>query len=157
MTTFLVTNGTLPDVLAAMDTLPTQLYISVCAPNKGIYQKLCCPLVPHAWDNLMETLHLLPSLSTRTVIRHTLVEGWNLGYEKGYASLDAIAEPWFIEPKGYVYVGYSRQRLTQENMPRHHTIKRFGERVAKQIGYELLDEREASRVVLLGNGRERWI
>jgi len=157
MTTFLVTNGTLPDVLAAMDTLPTQLYVSVCAPNKAIYQKLCCPLVPHAWDHLMETLHLLPSLGTRTVIRHTLVEGWNLGYEKEYASLDDTAEPWFIEPKGYVHVGYSRHRLNMENMPRHHTIKRFGELLAHHVGYELLDERATSRVVLLGNGRERWL
>jgi len=34
-TTFLVSNGTLPSVLANLDEEPTQLYISVSAPNKN--------------------------------------------------------------------------------------------------------------------------
>ena len=34
MTTMLVTNGTLPKVIENLDTLPTQLYVSVDAPNK---------------------------------------------------------------------------------------------------------------------------
>jgi tRNA wybutosine-synthesizing protein 1 len=157
MTTFLVTNGTMPEVLASMDTLPTQLYVSVCAPNKEIYHKVCCPLVPDAWNRLMDTLRLLPSLDTRKVIRHTLVKNWNLGHEKEYAALDTLAEPWFIEPKGYVHVGHSRERLTMGNMPQHYEIKRFGTNLAGHLGYQLLAERPVSRVVLLGNGQERWL
>jgi len=96
-------------------------------------------------------------LNTRTVIRHTLVKYWNLGYETEYAKLDEKAEPWFIEPKGYMYVGYSRQRMGLENMPKHEEIKEFGGRLADILGYEIEAEREDSRVVLLGRGKERKI
>jgi len=157
MTTFLVTNGTMPEVIENMDTLPTQLYVSVCAPNEEIYKKLCCPMIKNGWERVNKTLEILPSLDTRTVIRHTLVDGWNLGYEKEYARIDRKAEPWFIEPKGYVHVGYSRERLTIENMPSHDKIRAFGEKLAHETGYEFISEREDSRVVLLGRGKERKI
>ncbi len=157
MTTFLVTNGTMPEVLEKMDCLPTQLYVSVSAPNEEIYKKLCCPLIKNGWEKLNKTLELLPSLNTRTVIRHTLVDSWNLGYEEEYARIDEKAEPWFIEPKGYVFVGYSRQRLNIKNMPSHEKIKKFGEKLAELTGYEIEGEREDSRVILLGRGKERKI
>ncbi len=157
MTTFLVTNGTNPEALENMDVLPKQLYVTVAAPNEEIYKKLCCPLIPKAWEKLNETLDLLPSLDTRTVIRHTLVKNWNLGYEKEYAKLDMKANPWFIEPKGYMFLGYSRQRMTLANMPSHEEIKKFGEKLAELTGYEIEAERKDSRVVLLGRGKERRI
>ncbi len=157
MTTFLVTNGTNPKALEEMDVLPKQLYVTVAAPNEEIYKKLCCPLVPKGWEKLMETLELLNSLDTRTVIRHTLVKYWNLGHEKEYAKLDERANPWFIEPKGYMFVGYSRQRMKLDNMPSHEEIKKFGEKLAELLGYEIEAEREDSRVVLLGRGKQRRI
>lgn len=157
MTTFLVTNGTNPEAIENMDVLPTQLYVTVAAPNEEIYKKLCVPLVAKGWEKLNETLELLPSLDTRTVIRHTLVKGWNLGYEKEYAKLIEKAEPWFIEPKGYMYVGYSRQRMSMENMPSHEEIKEFAQKLAELTGYKIEAEREDSRVVLLGRGKERKI
>ncbi|HEX08309.1 MAG TPA: 4-demethylwyosine synthase TYW1, partial [Thermoplasmatales archaeon] len=89
-------------------------------------------------------------LDTRTVIRHTLVDGWNIdGYEKEYAKLDEKAEPWFIEPKGFVLVGSSRNRLTIKNMPTHSKIREFSRRLAEHLGYEIYGEREDSRVILL--------
>lgn len=157
LTTFLVTNGTTPKALENMDVLPTQLYISISAPNEETYKKLCSPLIKGGWNKINETMELLPSLNTRTVIRHTLINEWNLGYETEYAKLDKIAEPWFIEPKGYVFVGYSRQRLTLNNMPSHAAIKKFGKKLASILGYELIDESEPSRVVLLGRGKERML
>lgn len=157
MTTFLVTNGTVPEALEKMDTLPTQLYVTVAAPNEDIYKKICCPLIPHAWEKLNATLELMPSLDTRTVIRHTLVKGWNLGYETEYAKLDEKAHPWFIEPKGYMFLGYSRQRMTMEHMPSHEEIRAFAERMASVTGYAIESERRDSRVVLLGRGKERFI
>jgi len=33
MTSFLVTNGTTPDELAKLETIPTQLYVTIAAPN----------------------------------------------------------------------------------------------------------------------------
>ena len=152
MSTFLVTNGTTPAALRRMQTegrLPTQLYVTVAAPNEEIYQRLMVPKSGSEWRKLKETLALLPSLPTRTVIRHTLVEGWNLGWEDEYAELDRIAKPMFIECKGYSFVGESRLRLEAENVPSHASIRTFAERLANRIGYRVAAEREDSRVVLL--------
>jgi tRNA wybutosine-synthesizing protein 1 len=148
-TTFLVSNGTLPKVLEELNTLPTQLYISVVAPTHEIYKRLCIPAIQNGFEAIIQTLELLPSLTTRTVIRHTLVDGWNLGYEDAYAKLDKLAEPDFIEPKGYVFVGYSRQRMTLANMPSHEKIRAFGIKLANILGYNFTMERTDSRVVLL--------
>jgi len=151
ITTFLVSNGTNPKVLEKLDPLPKQLYISIVAPNKEIYKKICSPLISKGWDRIMQTLELLPSLNTRTVIRHTLVNEWNmsLDYINKYSDLDRKASPLFIEAKGYVFVGYSRKRMNIKHMPSHSKIKRFGEILAKNLGYELTMERPDSRVVLL--------
>lgn len=152
MTTFLVTNGTTPSVLRRMHAegrLPTQLYVTVAAPNAEIYEKLMAPKSDNEFKKLRETLALLPTLPTRTVIRHTLVEGWNLGWEDDYAALDRLARPMFIECKGYSFVGESRLRLQAHNMPSHVSIRRFAGELAGHLGYGVAAEREDSRVVLL--------
>jgi len=151
MTTFLVTNGTNPEALRKMDVLPKQLYVSIVAPNKDVYKKICSPLLPDGWKRINETLELLPSLDTRTVIRHTLVDGWNMDekYIKEYTQLNKKAKPMFVEPKGYVFVGYSRKRMNISNMPSHTSVRNFGNKLAKEMGYNLIMERPDSRVVLL--------
>jgi len=149
LTTFLVTNGTQPDVLAHLDPLPTQLYVTVAAPNEEVYKKTCRPLIKGGWERLLTTLHLLPSLDTRKVIRHTLVEGLNMAHVEQYAQLDHQAEPDFVEPKGYVFVGRSRLRLSIQNMPSHQRVREFAVRLGDELGYPLTDERTDSRVVLL--------
>lgn len=151
MTTFLVTNGTNPMVLENLDPLPDQLYVSVVAPNKELYKKICSPLVSNGWEKLNETLALLPSLDTRIVIRHTLVQNWNMddSYIKGYAKLVGKSDPMFIEPKGYVFVGYSRKRMNLSNMPSHNDVRDFGLKLADILGYDLIMEKSDSRVVLL--------
>lgn len=149
-TTFLVTNGTMPEVIENLDPLPTQLYVTVAAPNKEIYKKLLVPLIKNGWERLNKTLEILPSLDTRKVIRHTLVKGWNMeGYEEDYAKLDMKAEPNFIEPKAYVFVGYSRERLTIDNMPSHEEVREFAKKMANLTSYYYEDEMKDSRVVLL--------
>ncbi len=150
MTTFLVTNGSVPKAIENLSTMPTQLYVTVAAPNEDLFKRLCVPQFPGAWSNLMKTLEILPSLSTRTVIRHTLVKDWNMGWEEDYAHLDEVADPIFIEPKGYVFVGDSRTRMTMDNMPSHASVREFSARLAKRLSLELLGEREDSRVVLIG-------
>ncbi len=154
MTTFLVSNGTNPDALEELDTLPTQLYITVAAPNEGVYKQLCAPGIRDGWQRLSKTLELLPSLNTRTVVRHTLVDQWNICRESEYAKLVSLAEPDFIEAKAYVFVGDSRRRMTIANMPSHETIKGFAMKLAEQTGYDLIMEKKASRVVLLGKGTD---
>ena len=149
-TTFLVTNGTMPEVIENLDPLPTQLYVTVAAPNEDIYKKLLVPLIKNGWERLKRTLEILPSLDTRIVIRHTLVKGWNMkGYEEEYAKLDSMAEPDFIEPKAYVFVGYSRERLSIVNMPSMDEIREFSRKLVELTGYYYRDEKEDSRVVLL--------
>jgi tRNA wybutosine-synthesizing protein 1 len=155
MTTFLVTNGSRPDVLAKLDPLPTQLYVSVDAPNEDVFRKLCVPIGGGAWDKLEETIDLLPSLGgrTRVVCRHTLVKGWNMEAEKGhveqYARLDERARPHFVESKGYVFVGYSRERMGIDNMPSFDDVQDFTDRLAPLVGYEQQGARRESRVTLL--------
>jgi tRNA wybutosine-synthesizing protein 1 len=158
ITTFLVTNGTNPDGLRALDPLPTQLYVSVTAPNAEIFRRLTLPTDEHAWDRLRESLEIVRSLRTRRVVRHTLVRGWNLGWVHEYAAMDALARPDFIEPKGYVYMGKSRQRLGRDHVPEHPEIASFARRLAERIGYRWLDESPDSKVVLLGQSdRDRYL
>jgi tRNA wybutosine-synthesizing protein 1 len=72
-TTFLVSNGTVPSALAELNEEPTQLYISVCAPDEESYRHICRPQIPKAWEKLNETLALLPSFKCPTVFRITSV------------------------------------------------------------------------------------
>ncbi len=152
MTTMLVTNGTLPKVLERLDPLPTQLYVSIDAPNKQVFDRICRPKWNMAaWDKLEQTIDLLPSLDTRIVARHTLIKGENMfGHEAEYAALDERAEPDWIEAKGYVHVGHSQNNLKIENMPSHEDILEFSGDLAALIGLEVLDDSRPSRVALIG-------
>ena len=142
--------GTYPERLEELDTLPMQLYITVAAPNEEVYKKVCRPKIKDGWERIMRTLELLPSLDTRTVIRHTLVKDLNLGWVDEYAALDKKGGPDLVEPKGYVFVGGSRQRLSMSNMPSFQEIKEFSQELGSRIGKEIIKEKEDSRVVLLG-------
>jgi tRNA wybutosine-synthesizing protein 1 len=93
-------------------------------------------------------------LRTRRVVRHTLVKGWNLGWVDAYAELDLLARPDFVEPKGYVYMGKSRQRLGRDHVPTHEEIGEFAQRLAERTGYLRLDESPESKVYLLGRTAE---
>jgi len=148
-TTFLVSNGTEPSVLAKIGEDPTQLYISVCAPDEEAFKHVCRPQIPKAWEKLNETLELLPSFKCPTVIRITLVHGLNIKNIKGYAKLAEKANPTYIEPKAYMHVGFSRLRLGYESMPTHREIREFSTQIAKETGYNIIDESQESRVVLL--------
>ena len=151
MMTFLVTNGTYPEKLEALDTLPRQLYVTVAAPNEQVYKTTCRPKIKDGWERINRTLELLPSLDTRTVIRHTLVKNMNFGYVDEYAALDRKAKTDMVEPKGYVFVGSSRMRLTIDSMPRFEEIRQFSEQLGERIGMEILKEKPDSKVLLLGH------
>ncbi len=154
ITTFLVTNGTNPDALRALDPLPTQLYVSVTAPNREVFRRLTLPAYDDAWERLLESLAIVRDLPTRRVVRHTLVRGWNLGWADAYAELDGRARPDFIEAKGYVYMGKSRMRLGRDHVPVHEEIRAFAEKLSDRTGYPMLDESPDSKVVLLGRTSE---
>jgi tRNA wybutosine-synthesizing protein 1 len=153
-TTFLVTNGLLPERLEALEPLPTQLYISLYGPDKQTHQKVNIPLTKDSWEKLNESLGLFPSLDTRRVLRLTLVKGLNMKEPKEYADLIKIARPDFVEAKGYMFVGGSRQRLSIDNMPTHDEIRRFAEEINTHLDYDIAGEQPISRVVVLSSGQK---
>jgi tRNA wybutosine-synthesizing protein 1 len=148
-TTFLVTNGTKPEVLKNLSEEPTQLYLSIYAPNKKVFMNLCKPVNINFWDKINESLELLSSFKCPTVIRLTLVKGENMEDLDGYAKLIEKASPTYIEPKAYMFVGYSRLRLKFENMPSYEEVKAFSEKLAEKTSYNIIDESKESRVILL--------
>jgi tRNA wybutosine-synthesizing protein 1 len=150
-TTFLVTNGTIPEALSNLDQEPTQLYISVSAFNKEMFSKISRPNIPKAWEKLNETLSLLPSFKCPTVIRFTLARHLNLEYPKLFAELVRKANPIYLESKAYMHVGFSRLRMDFSNMPTHIEIKDFATQMSTETGYNILNEAPDSRVVLLSS------
>ncbi len=151
ITTFLVTRGVRPDVLANLEEEPTQLYISIEAWNKDSYNKFNRPLVPRAWELTWKTLELLPSFSSPTVIRFTLVRSFNIHDQalKAWAKMVEVSQPTYIELKSYMYVGASRQRLRKEDMLKHLEVLRIAKKFADMTGYKIVSQQIESRVVLL--------
>jgi tRNA wybutosine-synthesizing protein 1 len=156
-TTFLVSNGTRPDVIRAVD--PTQLYVSVDAPHRATFEEVVGPMEPDAWERLVETLDVLSKKSgTRTVIRTTLVKGENMHDPDWYAALFSRADPDFVELKGYMHVGHSRDRLDRETMPDHEEVVSFAERVQDHLPeHDVLREAEPSNVVLLAKSEDTFV
>jgi len=149
MITFLVTNGTFPERLESLENLPTQLYVSLCSNSREMFKIVQEPLIKDAWEKLNKTLELLPNLKTRKVIRLTMVRDLNMLEPEKYAKLIEKALPDFVEVKSFMSVGFSRQRIPYSAMPLHEEIKKFAEKIADSIGYEIADEKRDSRVVLL--------
>lgn len=160
-TSFLVTNGLYPEKLEELKRkkqLPTQLYISVNVPNEKEYQLFHRSCLRDAWKRLMRTLEMLPELGkkTRTVFRINIVKGLNNKehHIKEFAELIKKSSPKFIEVKGFMSVGYARERLGYEKMPTHKDIMDFAKKLSKLTGYKILDEHEFSRVCVLGKDRK---
>jgi tRNA wybutosine-synthesizing protein 1 len=143
-TTFLVSNGTNPDQLRRCH--PFQMYISLDAPDKETYQKVCRPAGDY-WERVNESLGLLSG--RRSAVRITLVRGLNDRDPERYAAILQASGARFVEIKGYMYLGYSRNRLARENMPEHAQVRAFAEKVAAACDYAYKDENIVSRVVVL--------
>jgi tRNA wybutosine-synthesizing protein 1 len=154
-TTFLVTNGTLPKRLSALNYEPTQLYISLCAPNEQVYNRVCRPQMPNAWVNLNETLGNLSSFKCPTVIRMTLVKGQNMNLVDEYAKLVEKANPTYVEAKAYMHIGFSNLRLSFDCMPQHFEVEAFARELADKTGYEVIEDAPDSRVFLLCKSKKR--
>jgi tRNA wybutosine-synthesizing protein 1 len=149
LTTFLVSNGTLPNRLSKLSREPTQLYISTCAPNEEVYKRVCRPQFQSAWQKLNETYETLQSFRCPTVLRMTLVRYHNMNQIEDYAKLVAKANPTYIEVKAYMHIGFSSLRLGFDDMPNNMEVKDFAAKLAAETGYKVLDEAPESRIVLL--------
>ena len=161
-TSFLVSNGLHPDVLSDLgekDCLPTQVYVSMNAPNEKMFNEWNKSSVRDAWKKYNKSLDVLKDLKskTRTVLRMTLVKDKNMLFEhvKGYVNLIKRAKPDFVEVKGFVSVGFSRQRLGYDMMPTHEDIKEFGDKLIEGLEcYDVLDEHSSSKVILIGDNNK---
>lgn len=149
MTTFLVTNGTNPEVLENLDTLPSQLYLTMIAPTKESFEKTARPSDKEAWDKILQTIDLLPSLKTRKVMRLTLVPGYNMIEPEKFREWFEKSEAHFLEPKGFMSVGDARKRLSYEIMPRYEKIREFSEKIIEDSNLKIIDEKEDSAVTLI--------
>lgn len=147
MSTFIVTNGTRPDVLAKV--APSQLYMSLDAPDHDTYMKACNP-AGDLWDKVNESLEVLGSReSLRRALRITLVKGVNMHDPEGYGELIKKARPDYVEVKAYMHIGYSRNRLPREAMPKHAEVLEFAKDVAEASGYKPAMDVGLSRVALI--------
>ncbi|WP_324759838.1 4-demethylwyosine synthase TYW1 [Haloarcula montana] len=156
ITTFLVSNGTDPEMLARCD--PTQLYVSVDAPDRKTFDSTVKAVEDDAWDSLIETLDVLAAKDdTRTVIRTTLVNGHNMHHPEWYAAMCDRADADFVELKAYMHVGHSRGRLDRDSMPEHSEVLEFTEQVGEYLPHDVIKEVEESRVAMLARDQETWV
>jgi tRNA wybutosine-synthesizing protein 1 len=132
ISTFLVTNGQYPDQVRDLEPV-TQLYISVDAPNKQLLKTIDVPLFKDFWERLHTSLEYLSQKKQRTTVRLTVIKGLNDSDAEGYAELIKKGNPDFIEIKGYVFVGASRERLNIDNMPMHEEVVDFTKHVAEHL------------------------
>lgn len=148
--TFLVSNGMLPEVIENLE-MPTQLYVSVDAPNEKLFKEIDKPLFKDGWERLMTTLDVLNKLKnkTRTTLRLTMINGMNMVEADKWAELIEKANPKFVEVKAYMFVGASRQRMTLANMPYHRDIIEFSKKIEENSKYKIIDEKQESRVTLM--------
>jgi len=150
MTSFLVSNATHPEVLEELR--PTQLYLSLNAPDEELYRRVCNP-AGDLWPRILESLEILKEHRCRSVIRMTLAKGLNMERPEDYASIIERAEPDFVEVKAYMHLGRSRARLEREAMPGHDEILAYAQALGDKLGYNLEAEVPLSRVALLSSRR----
>ncbi len=159
ISTFLVTNGTYPELIAKWETLPTQLYVSLVAPNKEVYLKAIKPISPILWEKYLRTLQMFPALGekTRTVLRMTLTRNMNTEPMDGYVQQILLAKPHYVEVKSMVFVGGARnpsRGLSLDSMLSIEEIRECAKKLAKETGYLIAAEHIPSRIVLLCRDKE---
>ncbi|HZW57152.1 MAG TPA: radical SAM protein [Nitrososphaerales archaeon] len=178
LSTFVVTNGTFPErIIRLKDTgnLPTQLYVTLAAPDKETYLKVCSsarpffPVNPDHWERLNKTLRILSTLDCRTVIRITSVRGVNMIKPQLYRQIVQNASPSFLEVKGFsitgnapriserlgrTTVGYKDPGLLKaalEYAPTHEEMIDFARKISDDFAlFPLISQSELNRQVLMG-------
>ena len=152
--TYLVTNGQLPEVLRKMerdDQLPTQIYISMSAPTPELFKEIDQPLYKDGWERLLKSLDWINSArgKTRTTVRLTIIKDVTSQYVKEFAELVNLAMPAFLEVKSYSYLGASKKNYKLENMGEYDFVEAFAKELSKYTQYKIIDAQEESRVCLM--------
>lgn len=158
-TSFLVTNGLQPEVIEKLireGNLPTRLYVSVNSSNEEEHKKFHSSLKKDAWKKLNETLRLFGKIKqkNKSVFRMNLVKDLNM-FDKNaeeFSSMIRKYKPDFVEIKGYMSVGFARNRLGYHRMPSHKEMMEFVKKLEKNLygtKYKLQDFHVPSRAYVL--------
>ncbi|MFX0004465.1 MAG: radical SAM protein [Candidatus Hodarchaeota archaeon] len=155
MTTFIVTNGTLPERIEKLDPLPTQLYITLPASNEEVYKKICRPMIRNSWNNIMNSLDIIKSLSCRSVVRLTAIKDLNLNENliNEYVKIIEKANPNFFEIKGFTLQAKAlliKERLKTEEeiqtfFPEYDYLEDLALKFEKVSGFPIIYRNKASR------------
>ena len=177
ISTFVVTNGTFPERIRELNetgNLPTQLYVTLAAPDKELYMHVCSSVKPYFpvnadhWDRLNQTLSLLETLDCRTVVRITSVRGVNMIKAQSYRELIQNSKPSFLEVKGFSISGNApriSERLGETDLryndpnlmkgalayaPTHEEIVKFAKDISGDYSlFPLISQSELNRQVLM--------
>jgi len=159
---FLVTNGQEPDMIQKLgdeNALPTQLYLSTNAADYESFLKINRPRYDDSWERWNKTLKMLSTLDTRTVLRLTLIRGYNDNEKMipAFASLLRQSNAHFVEIKSYMHIGRSTNRLEHSDMLEMHEVRSFANKLVQENNaFTVMDESEISRIVILQN-KKRFI
>jgi wyosine [tRNA(Phe)-imidazoG37] synthetase (radical SAM superfamily) len=155
MTTFVVTNGTLPDKIIELEKFPSQLYVTLAAPNESIYKQVCRPMIKNGWEKINETLSFLDSLSCRSLVRLTAVKNLNIDekFIKDYIQLIEKANPNFFEIKGFTLQAkalFIKKRLKSDKdlsyyFPDYEFLEDFSHKFEEMSGFPIIYKNKASR------------
>ncbi len=180
ISTFVVTNGTFPERIKALQdngSLPTQLYVTMAAPDKETYLRVCSSVKPFFpvhedhWERLNRTLGMLSSLDCRTVIRITSVRDVNMIRPQAYREIVRKSNPSFLEVKGFSIsgnapriserlgktdLGYTDPSLLKRALryaPTHEEMLDFAKGISDGFKiFPLINQSEINRQVLMGVG-----
>ncbi len=165
MTSFIVTNGTLPEKLESLDSLPSQLYLTLPAPNEKLYKKICRPMIRNGWNRIITSLDLLESLSCRSLVRLTAVKELNLNENliKDYIRLVEKANPNFFEIKGFTLQAKAlliKDRLKsdtplQDYFPEYDYLEKIAHKFEVMGNFPLIYKNPASRDFLFAVNWEK--
>jgi len=139
------------------------LYLSANAADYESFLSINRPRYDDSWERWNSSLKMLSKLTTRTVLRITLIRNYNSDDKMipAFASLLKMSSPNFVEIKSYMHVGRSINRLDHENMLDMDEIRHFATELAKKSEiFSVMDESFISRIVVLQNQDrfiDRWI
>ena len=157
MTTFIVTNGTLPERIKNLSVYPSQLYITLPAPNERVYKKVCRPMIKNGWTKINESLDLIESLNCRTLIRLTAVKDLNISLNekliKDYINIIEKAKPNFFEIKGFTLQAKAllinkrlkNEKSLQDYFPEYEFLKKIALKFEELGNFPLIYKNKVSR------------
>ncbi len=160
---FIVTNAQIPEFFEKLEqnpqAQPTQLYISLEAPTKEIFNSVNMSLYEDGWERLGKSLDVYSRLDCRRLVRFTQIKGLNDKdeYLENYKELVNQGNPDFVEIKAYMHLGMSQGRHTKEQMPEFVEVVEFAKKLANYLGnYDYVDAAPNSRIALLRRSDSKY-